>query len=137
MVLQANGTQTHMSLNSGKTPNHVTHVVSQCQRHVRRHCRKKLTTWWNWEFSNEQTIQNGWHPCSLHQKDGMVHFVSDFCKLNKKICRKPHPVPKVQDMLVKLEGFRCGSSLDLDMGHCHIELNPDSEKLYATAVGQV
>ena len=42
----------------------------------------------------------------IPKKDGnTVRFLSDFRELNKNIKRKPYPIPKVQDMLLKLEGF--------------------------------
>ena len=63
------------------------------------------------------------------KKDDTVRFVNDFRELNKRIERTPYPVPKTQDMLLKLEGFQCATSLDLNMGHCHIQLHPDSKKL--------
>jgi hypothetical protein len=34
----------------------------------------------------------------------------DFRKLNKCIKRKPFPIPKIQDMLLKLEGFQWATS---------------------------
>jgi hypothetical protein len=63
------------------------------------------------------------------KKDGSVQFISDFRKLNKRIKRKPYPIPKIQDMLLKLEGFQFATSLDLNMGYYHIELDPDAKKL--------
>ena len=65
----------------------------------------------------------------IPKKDGTVRFISDFRELNKRIKRKPYPVPKVQDLLQKLEGFKYSTSLDLNMGYYHIELNPDAKKL--------
>ena len=41
----------------------------------------------------------------------------------------PYPIPKIQDMLLKLEGFQYATSLDLNMGYYHIQLHPDSKKL--------
>ena len=41
----------------------------------------------------------------------------------------PYPMPKIQDMLLKLEGFTYATSLDLNMGYYHIELHPESKKL--------
>ena len=38
-------------------------------------------------------------------------------------------MPKTQDVLLKLEGFTHATSLDLNMGHHHIELHPESKKL--------
>jgi hypothetical protein len=63
------------------------------------------------------------------KKDGSVQFISNFRKLNKRIKRKPYPIPKIQDMLLKLEGFQFATSLDLNMGYYHIELDPDAKKL--------
>jgi hypothetical protein len=63
------------------------------------------------------------------KKDGSVRFISDFRELNRRIKRKPFPIPKLQDMLLKLEGFQYATSLDLNMGYYHIELSPHSKRL--------
>ena len=65
----------------------------------------------------------------IPKKDGTVRFISDFRELNKRIKRKPFPIPKIQDLLLKLEGFQYVTSLDLNMGCYHIELSPDSKRL--------
>ena len=65
----------------------------------------------------------------IPKKDGTVRFISDFRELNKRIKRKPFPIPKIQEMLLKLEGFQYGTSLDLNMGYYHIELTPNSKRL--------
>ena len=65
----------------------------------------------------------------IPKKDGTVRFINDFRELNKRIRRKPYPIPKIQDLLLKLEGFRYATSLDLNMGYYHIELSPNSKKL--------
>jgi transposase InsO family protein len=65
----------------------------------------------------------------IPKKDGTVRFISDFRELNKRIKRKPFPIPKIQDLLLKLEGFRYATSLDLNMGYYHIELSPYSQQL--------
>ena len=65
----------------------------------------------------------------IPKKDGSVRFISDFRELNKRIKRKPYPIPKIQDMLLKLEGFQYATSLDLNMGYYHIELTPHSKSL--------
>mgnify|MGYP002063961838 CR=1 FL=1 len=58
-----------------------------------------------------------------------MQFLSDFCKLNKRIKRKPCPLPKIQDLLQKLEGFEYATSLDLNMGYYHIHLTPEASRL--------
>jgi hypothetical protein len=69
------------------------------------------------------------------KKDGSVRFISDFRKLNEWLHRAPYPIPKLQDLLHELKGFMCATSLDLNMGHCHIKLNPDAQK-YCTIIAQ-
>jgi hypothetical protein len=64
----------------------------------------------------------------IPKKNGTVWFISDFLELSKRIVRRPYPIPHIQDMLLNLEGFQYATSLDLNMGHYHIELNPDSKK---------
>ena len=65
----------------------------------------------------------------IPKKDGTVRFISDFRELNKRIKRKPYPIPKIQDLMLKLGQFMYGTSLDLNMGYYHIELDPFSKEL--------
>ena len=65
----------------------------------------------------------------IPKKNGTVRFISDFRELNKRIKRKPFPLPKIQDLLLKLEGFQYATSLDLNMGSYHIKLSPFSQQL--------
>ena len=66
----------------------------------------------------------------IPKKDGTVRCISDFRELNKRIKRIPYPIPKIQDLLMKLEGFQYyATSLDLNMGYYHIELSPNSKRL--------
>ncbi len=41
----------------------------------------------------------------------------------------PFPLPKIQDLLLKMEGFSYATALDLNMGYYHIRLNAASKKL--------
>ena len=42
----------------------------------------------------------------MPKKNGTVCFISDFTELNKRIKRKPFPLPKIQDLLLKCLIFR-------------------------------
>ncbi len=64
----------------------------------------------------------------IPKKDGTVRFISDFRELKLRLKRKPFPLPNIQDLLLKLEGFTYGTSLDLNMGYYHIELTPNSKR---------
>ena len=65
----------------------------------------------------------------IPNKDSTVRFIYDFRELNKRILRQPYPIPKIQDLLLRLEGFRYGTILDLNMGYYHIELSAKSKEL--------
>ena len=52
----------------------------------------------------------------IPKKDGSVRFISDFREQNKRMLRKPYPIPNIQDMLLNLEGFQWATSLDLNVG---------------------
>ena len=66
---------------------------------------------------------------TIPKKNNTVRFISDFRESNKRIKRKPYPIPKIQDLLLNLEGFKYATLLDLNMGYYHIQLDPASMKL--------
>lgn len=69
-------------------------------------------------------------PCFINpQKDSTIQFISDFKKLNKRIKYFPYPLPNIQELLMKLEGFQWATALHLNMGYYHIELSPNSKKM--------
>jgi len=70
---------------------------------------------------------------TIKKKDASIRSLADMRELNKLIKRKPFPLPKIQDILQKLEGFEYATSLDLNMGYYHIELSPTSSS-YCTVV---
>ena len=47
---------------------------------------------------------------------GTVRLLSDLGELNKRIIRKPYPLPKISTVLQELEGFQYATALDLNMG---------------------
>ena len=54
---------------------------------------------------------------AIPKSDGTIRFLTNFRELNKRIKRKPYPIPKIQDLLLKLAGFKWATSLDLNMGY--------------------
>ena len=68
----------------------------------------------------------------IPKKNGAIRCITDFRELNKNKKTKktkPFPIPKIQDLLMKLEGFRYATCLDLNMGYYHITLYPVLRKL--------
>ena len=66
---------------------------------------------------------------TINKPDGTLRSLADLRELNKRIVRKPFPLPKISDMLLGLEGFQWATSLDLNMGFYHILLTPNSSRL--------
>ena len=62
-------------------------------------------------------------------KPNLVRFLSDFSNLNKQLNQKPYPMPKVNEMLLKLDVFQYATSLDLNMGYYHIRISKNTSNL--------
>ena len=65
----------------------------------------------------------------IPKKDNTVRVVSDFREINKRIVRKPFPIPKISTVLQELEGFTYATALDLNMGYYTIRLDPNAFKI--------
>jgi hypothetical protein len=66
---------------------------------------------------------------TVTKPDGSLRSLADLRELNKRIKRKPFPIPKIQDILQKLEGFMWATKLDLNMGYYHMVLSPNASRL--------
>jgi hypothetical protein len=66
---------------------------------------------------------------TIAKPDGSLRSLADLREVNKVIKRKPYPLPKIADMLLKLEGFMYATSLDLNMGYYHMLLTPFARRL--------
>jgi hypothetical protein len=51
------------------------------------------------------------------KKDKTVRFFSVFQEVNKRLVRKPFPIPKISTVLQEIEGFSYTTALDLNMGY--------------------
>jgi hypothetical protein len=65
----------------------------------------------------------------IPQKDMTLRTISDFMELNKRIIRRPFPIPKISTTLQELEGFTYATALDLNMGYYTIRLDPMAVKM--------
>ena len=50
-------------------------------------------------------------------KSNWVRFIGDFRNLNKQLNRKPYPMTKINEVLLKVEGFQYSTPLDLNIGY--------------------
>jgi hypothetical protein len=84
------------------------------------------------EYGVLRKINNSEWACpmfTIAKPDGSLRSLADLREVNKVIKRKPYPLPKITDMLQKLEGFMYATSLDLNMGYYHMLLTPFSSRL--------
>jgi hypothetical protein len=65
----------------------------------------------------------------IPKKDKTICFLSDFWEGNKRLVRKPCPIPKISMVLQEIEGFSYATALDLNMGYYTIRLDPDASKI--------
>jgi hypothetical protein len=65
----------------------------------------------------------------IPKKDQTVCFLSDFWEVNKRLVRKPFPIPKISTVLQEIKGFSYATALDLNMGYYTIRLDPDASKI--------
>jgi hypothetical protein len=56
-------------------------------------------------------------------------MISDFREGNKRLVRKPFPLPKISTVLQELEGFTFATAVDLIMGYYTIRLDPVASKI--------
>eukprot|EP00804_Cyclotella_cryptica_P011980 CCRYP_004452-RA/>CCRYP_004452-RA protein AED:0.26 eAED:0.42 QI:0/0/0/1/0/0/3/0/454 len=92
------------------------------KREVQRLCDLGVL---KWQDDSEWTSPTFIIP----KKDNTVRAVSDLREVNKRIVRKPFPIPKISTVLQELEGFTYATALDLNMGYYTIRLNPDASKI--------
>ena len=74
-------------------------------------------------------FQMGFASLYSTKKDNTVCVVSDFREVNKRIVRKPFPIPKISTVLQELEGFTYTTVFDLNMGYYTIRLDSDVSKI--------
>ena len=78
-----------------------------------------------------------WQPASewasptfiIAKKQGTVRVLFDAREINKRLVRKPFPIPKIVHVLQELQGFTYATQIDLNMGYYTIRLDPDASKI--------
>ena len=62
-------------------------------------------------------------------KVNMVRFISDFRFVYKCLVRKHYTIPKISDILQRIEGITYTTSLDLSIGYHTLRLDPDAKTI--------
>ena len=66
------------------------------------------------------------------KKTNIVQFISNFRNLNWKVKHELYAMTKVQEMLLKLEGFKYDMSLKLNIEYYHIRLSTNASNLFTS-----
>jgi hypothetical protein len=66
----------------------------------------------------------------IPKKDMPVRTITNFRELNKRIIRRPYPIPKISTTLQELEGFTYATALDLNIGYYTIRLDPNVVEMF-------
>jgi hypothetical protein len=65
----------------------------------------------------------------MPKKNRTVCFLSNFWEVNKRLIRKPSPIPKISTVLQELERFTFAIALDLNMDYYTIRLDPNASRI--------
>ena len=57
------------------------------------------------------------------KKTDDIQFLTDFREVNKRIDRKPFPLPRIIELVQRIEQFKCATAIDLLQGYYHIPLS--------------
>lgn len=63
------------------------------------------------------------------KKDGRVRWVTDFRQLNKHLRRKQYPIPRIQDILHRRNGYKYFTKIDISMQYYTFPLDEYSQDL--------
>jgi hypothetical protein len=62
----------------------------------------------------------------IPKQNKTVHILSNFWEVNKRLVRKPFPIPKISTVLQELERFSFATAVVLKMGYSTIRLDPEA-----------
>jgi hypothetical protein len=103
--------------------------LSQCQKSTRHHHERGGEIVQTGGIREATCIWMGVAILHYTKKDRTIHFLSDFWEVNKRLVRKPFPIPKISMVLQEIEGFTFATALDLNMDYYTIRLDPDASKI--------
>ena len=123
----------HFELKPGAIPHHARPfpVPKAYEKLTKDECHR---------FANDKiwhhTLDSVWAAPSfiVPKKTGDVRVVTDFRELNKWIIRKPYPLPRILDILQKMERFKYATAIDLRKGYYHIPLDKPTQRLCTTVL---
>ena len=124
----------HITLKAGTKPHASTYYTmprayeNPAKKEINRMCDVGILKKLHWDNDTP------WAAASFCQmkKTGDLRIVTDFRKMNESIERHPFPLPRINDVMQKLERFKSATALDLSQGFYTIPLDKESQKICTT-----
>ncbi len=105
--------------------------LSQCQKSIKNTIIEEVERLCKLgELESQPAFEWALQSFIIPKKDRMVHFLSNFGEVNKRLVMKPFSIPKISTVLQELEGFTFATALGLNMGYYTIRLDLDASKIY-------
>ena len=76
-----------------------------------------------------QQSQYGTPVFIIPKKEGNMNFITDYCRLNRQLVRKPYPLTRIGETMQQLEVFQYAAELDLNIGYYTIRIYPASQDM--------
>jgi hypothetical protein len=70
----------------------------------------------------------------LDKPSGDLRLVTDFREVNKLLCRKPYPMPKIDELFQNIDGYDYATILDLQKGFYHVALDEKAQRIFTTVL---
>ena len=65
----------------------------------------------------------------VRKENGSIRICLDSRKINEAITRERHPIPTLDDLIVKMNGCKVFSKVDLNKGYHQLELDEESKRI--------
>jgi hypothetical protein len=125
VTLQTSSSQTYWSqcqTVSWQAISSPTSAPSPIKKEVERLCKIGVLR----KTNNSEWAAQGF---AVPKKNKQIRFITDFCMLNRFLCRYPFPLPSIQEIMHTVNGLTFVSILDLNMGFWMIQLDKGSQWL--------
>lgn len=103
----------------------------QCRPFRSSHADRKIIRDIVNELLENNIIQESKSPYAspallVSKKNGEKRLCIDYRALNKVTVKEKYPMPRIEDLVDRLQGYKCFTSLDLKSGYYQIMMSPES-----------
>ena len=122
----------HTTVTAHKVDTGDAHPIRQYPRRLPYHYRDEVDKQVQ-EMLSQGVVEPSTSPWAspivlVKKKDGSYRFCVDYRKLNLVTKQDAHPLPRVDDLLDSLNGYKMFSTLDLRSGYWQLSMHPDDRE---------